>query len=81
MAMRRTLRVRFWVELAVAVVSLASLLLTLASKEWIEALTGVDPDHGSGAAEWALVAVSAVAMLACAALSGVEWRRACLARA
>ena len=42
----RAVRWRFWVELAVAVVSVFLVLLTLVWRDWIEEVFGVDPDHG-----------------------------------
>jgi hypothetical protein len=52
------------------------LVLTLVWAEWIELLTGLDPDNGSGSAEWMIVAVSATAAISFAVLSRHEWRRA-----
>lgn len=49
-------RRRYWVEIAVSAVAAVLLVLTLITREWIEVLTGVDPDGGSGTLEWALVA-------------------------
>jgi hypothetical protein len=64
------MRRRFWIEAGLAVVSGCLLLLTLVSREWIEALTGWDPDRGSGSVEWLLV----LALLAATATFGVMAR-------
>jgi len=68
-------RRRFWIELGAGAVAAIALLATLISREWIEAVFGVDPDHGSGSLEWAIVAVSAVVAVGCATLVPLEWRR------
>jgi hypothetical protein len=53
--MRRSVRRRYWVESACAVLAFALAVLTLISREWIEVIFGVDPDGGSGALEWGLL--------------------------
>jgi hypothetical protein len=74
--MTHNLRTRFWFESVLAVVSLVALVMTLISKSWIETLTGLDPDGGSGAAEWAVaVALTAVTILA-VGMACVEVKRA-----
>ena len=63
----RTLRRRFWVETVVGAVGLVLGVLTVAVPDWIERISGAEPDAGSGAAEWALAA----ALLAFAVLAGL----------
>jgi hypothetical protein len=68
-------RTRFRIETGLALLTLALLVTTLISREWIELLFGVDPDGGSGALEWAIVAALAVATAAFGLLARLEWRR------
>ncbi len=65
------MRARFWVESTLGVLALAAEVLTAARPEWIEALTGTQPDGGDGTLEWAIVA----ALLAAAVVLGVAARR------
>jgi len=56
-------------------------VVTLFWRDWIEAVFGVDPDHGNGSAEWLAVA----GLFVLAGMLGVsarfEWRRAVMAAA
>ena len=48
---------------AAAISSLAAtvlLVVTLAYPDWVEAVSGVDPDHGSGWLEWCLAGTTAL---------------------
>ena len=74
--MRRTVRIRFWVEAALASLTAVLFVLTLISREWIEWLFGVDPDGGDGSLEWAIVGVLLLATVVLAWFARVEWRRA-----
>jgi hypothetical protein len=74
--MRRTVRIRFWIEAVLASLTAGLSVLTLISREWIEVLFGVDPDAGDGSLEWAIVAALAVATVVVAWLARAEWRRA-----
>jgi hypothetical protein len=50
--------------------------ITLVWPAWIEALTGRDPDGGSGMVEWIIVAVLALLALASALLARRDYRLA-----
>jgi hypothetical protein len=69
--MRRTaVPRRFYVEIGLAILATGLGVLTIGRHDWIEELTGLDPDAASGTAEWLIVAglflVAAVcALLAC----------------
>jgi hypothetical protein len=71
-----TIRRRFWIESGLALACAALAVLTLAWRDWIEALTGLNPDRHSGSVEWLVV----VALLLCSAVVGLaaraEWRHA-----
>jgi hypothetical protein len=69
----RTARIRFWIEVALAVFAAGLAVLTLITREWIELLFGIDPDKGSGALEWALVIALFVASAALALIA--RWDR------
>jgi hypothetical protein len=72
MTHRRT--TRFWIELGVAAASGLLCVLTLIQRDWVELIFGVDPDHGSGALEWAIVGGLAALAVLCAALAVIERR-------
>jgi hypothetical protein len=74
--MSRTVRIRFWIEAALALLTAGLLMLTLILREWIELLFGVDPDGGDGSLEWVIVAALLAATVVLAWLAHVEWRRA-----
>ena len=49
--MSRKLPARFWFEAITGAVGLVLFIVTLISREWIEELTGWDPDNGNGSLE------------------------------
>ena len=79
--MVRSVRRRFWTESILGANTFVLLVMTLISREWIEEIFGVDPDGGSGALEWAIVVVLAIATAAAWFAAGREWRRAAVAAA
>ena len=59
------LRMRFWLEAGFGSACGTLAVLTLFWRDWIEALTGFDPDRGSGTAEVTFVlALAGLALLA-----------------
>jgi hypothetical protein len=73
------MRKRFYIEAALAVATFVLTVVTLINQEWIEAVFGVDPDHGNGSLEWVMVGVLAVATVVFGLLAFSERRRASLA--
>jgi hypothetical protein len=65
----------FWIETGLAAITGLLALITPIFPDWIEFVSGWDPDQHDGSVEWLIVVglfVIAVAMIAAAA---IEWRR------
>ncbi len=73
------MRKRFYIEVALAAATFVLAVVTLINQEWIEAVFGVDPDHGNGSLEWIMVGALAVATVVFGLLAFSERRRASLA--
>lgn len=73
--MKRELRIRFWLEAALAGFSGLVFVLTMLWSDWIEIVFGVDPDHHSGSLEWLIVAVALLATVGFSVSARLEWRR------
>ena len=69
-------RARFWLEAVLATLTTALFILTLISRDWIERIFHVEPDEGSGAIEWLIVAALLVVSISLIAAARTEWRRA-----
>jgi hypothetical protein len=50
-------------------------VVTLVWRDWMEMLTGVDPDGHSGSVEWLVVAALTSATVGLSLLARREWRR------
>ncbi len=72
---RSSPRRRFWIEAAIATVIGALAVLSIFWRDWIEGLTGWDPDHHSGSAEWLIVLGLFAVAVAVSAVARAEWRR------
>jgi hypothetical protein len=75
--LRRTwLLVLFRAEVLFAAAAAVLAVATSIHADWIEELTGLDPDAGSGSAEWAVTLVLALAAVALAV--GARFTRSAL---
>jgi hypothetical protein len=73
--MTSNLRVRFWVEAGLAALCALLAILTLFTRDWIEALTGFDPDNHNGSFEWMIVAALALVCILLSVAARADWRR------
>ena len=70
------LRYRFWLESIVGSIAGIMAVVTFFWHDWIETVFGVDPDKGSGSAEWLVVVILLLVTVMLAVVAGLEWRRA-----
>ena len=70
------MKARFWTEVALGGTSLVLAVASLIRPDWIELVFGVEPDGGSGEAEWLITVLFLFAAIVSFALARVEWRRA-----
>jgi hypothetical protein len=68
------LRVR--VEAVLSLVFAVLAVLTLISPTWIESLSGLEPDAGTGESEWWIVLIFALGAIGAAVLAQRDHRRA-----
>jgi len=71
----KRLRRRLRIEVVLAVISATLCVLTLVFPEWIEELTGLEPDAGSGALEWIIAGVFLIAAVVSGVLARLDYRR------
>jgi ABC-type thiamin/hydroxymethylpyrimidine transport system permease subunit len=69
------LRRRLRIEVVLALVSAVLCVLTLVFPQWIEELTGLEPDAGSGALEWIVAGIFLVAAVVSGVLARRDYRR------
>jgi hypothetical protein len=75
MRIRTTRRRRITIEGALAAITGFLTILTLITREWIEALTGWDPDKGNGTLELLVVVVLLAATIVLSLRARADWRR------
>ena len=69
------LRMCFWFEAGFASASGTLAVLTLVWRDWVEAVTGFNPDPGNGVLEWGVVVGLALACVLSGMATRREWRR------
>ncbi len=74
--MKKNFRRRFWIEIASASTTSVLALITLIFPDWIEFVSGLDPDQHGGSAEWLIVGGLILITILVLALAATEWRRA-----
>jgi uncharacterized membrane protein YidH (DUF202 family) len=77
--MKTTLRVCFWLETALALLSGCLVVVTVFWQDWIEAITGFEPDAHGGSIEWGFGATLLIVSVVASVLARIEWRRQRLA--
>jgi hypothetical protein len=75
-SLKYNLRRRFWVEAALASAAGILCLITPIWPDWIEVISGWDPDQHDGSAEWMIALGLLFVAAAIAAVAAVEWRQA-----
>jgi hypothetical protein len=75
---RWTARTRFRIEALAAAATSVLAVVTLFVPDWIEVVTGAEPDHGSGTLEVLIVLALAIASVVLTLVAYADHRRAAL---
>jgi hypothetical protein len=75
MKLTQSFKRRAAIETGIALAALALMVLTLVSREWIEFLTGWDPDGGNGSVEWLIVGALALVAIGLGFRARTDWHR------
>ena len=73
---KRRLRPIFWIETCLAALTGLLCVITPFWPDWIEAISGWDPDQHDGSVEWMIAAGLLVVTILIGAVAMSEWRRA-----
>jgi uncharacterized membrane protein len=73
--MRSNFRPLFWIEIGLAAITGLLALITPIFPDWIEFVSGWDPDQHNGSVEWMIVVGLFVVTVVMVALAAIEWRR------
>jgi len=74
--MKTAIRLRFWVEMGLAIITGIMFVITFVWNDWVEIVFHVDPDSGNGSVEWLIVGGLLVATITLFVFARFEWRRA-----
>jgi uncharacterized membrane protein YphA (DoxX/SURF4 family) len=70
---RRRTRIRFRIEVCLALIATCLAVITMFWHDWLEAF-GFDPDNHSGSFEWTIIVGLFVLASVFATAAGIEWR-------
>jgi hypothetical protein len=73
--MRRNIRRLFWIEAGLAAINGLLALVTPVFPDWIELVSGWDPDQHDGSVERLIIIGLLVVAVALGAAAAMEWRR------
>jgi hypothetical protein len=73
--MRGNLRRLFWIEIGLASIAGLLAIITPIFPDWIEFVSGWDPDQHDGSVERMIVVGLFIVTIVMAALAAIEWRR------
>jgi hypothetical protein len=76
--MRNTLRVRFWIGAGLAAATGLLAIITPFFPDWIELVSGWDPDQYDGSVERLIVVGLCCATVVISGVAAFEWRRTTL---
>jgi hypothetical protein len=62
------------IEVVLAIVFAVLAVMTVMDPQWIEQLLTVEPDNGSGLAEWGITLAFGAASILATVLAGRDWR-------
>jgi hypothetical protein len=80
MKMNTELPRRFWLASGFATAAGILGVITLFWPDWIETVSGWDPDQHDGSVEWMIAAALLIISAAMFAIARIEWRRTAAAR-
>ena len=73
--MNHDVRIRFFAQIALAILAGTSFVLTLVWRDWIEAMLWFSPDEHDGSLELVVSSLLLTATIALTASARAEWRR------